>query len=244
MLNINKINNFKNSGFTMGLALVIVASMLLISVSISTLLMRDLKNSAANEKSVIAYSLAESAIECIVSYENNIRYFDTAGNNITGLFPTSTTYSITPAENITGSAQNGYAYKNYQVGSLTNKFLTEEDIRCFGNEILSNINLPSGDSDVKTTLSIADPLKVPTGYAVSGVVTYIKIRTDVNYDVNTRAVDPSIKLFRDYLQNSCVDINIYTAPEDGRYKKLISAEASVPCDAKNATKRVLIRYIQ
>lgn len=255
ILNTNKINNFKNSGFTMGLALVIVASVLLISVSISTLLIRDLKNSAANEKSAIAYSLAESALECIISYENNIRYFDTLGNNITGLFPASLNYlnsALSYANNelpVVSATQEGYAYRDYQVDGATNKFLAKKDIRCFGNEILSNINIiPSNESDVETTLNSLTPtLNAPAGYyssnsALNGVVTYIRIKTDINYD-NINQVTPQ-KLFGEYLQKSCVDINIYAAPEGDSYKKLISAEASVPCNAKSATKRVLVRYIQ
>ncbi len=253
--------NIKVRGFTMGLALVIVASMLLISVSISTILIRDLKNSAANEKSVIAYDLAESALECIISYENNIRYFDINGNNITGLFPVSLNYRNTSdlysdpskdlpkAEGFSG-AQDGYAYKNYIVGDInnTNKFFTKKDIRCFGNEILININpsLIPTDDKVYTTLKSATS-DAPNGYysatpASNGVVTSIKIKTDVNYDVLENVTTQ--KLFSEYLQKSCVDINIYAAPEGSTYKKLISAEASVPCISKNATKRVLVRYIQ
>ena len=251
--------NIKVRGFTMGLALVIVASMLLISVSISTILIRDLKNSAANEKSVIAYNLAESALECIVSHENNIRYFDTLGNNITGLFPISLNYRNTSdlysdsskdlpkAEGFSG-AQDGYAYKNYVVGENDNKFFAKKDVRCFGNEILTNINpsLIPTDDKVYTTLKSATS-DAPSGYysvtpALNGVVTSIKIKTDVNYGVLENVTTQ--KLFSEYLQNSCVDINIYAAPEGSTYKKLISAEASVPCTGKNLTKRVLVRYIQ
>ncbi len=249
--------NIKVRGFTMGLALVIVASMLLISVSISTILIRDLKNSAANEKSVIAYDLAESALECIISYENNMRYFDTLGNNITGLFPvtlnyrnTSDPYATTElpkAEGFSG-AKDGYAYKNYVVGGNDNKFFTKKDIRCFGNEVLTNINpslIPTDDKVYTTILPATSD--APSGYysatpASNGVVTSVKIKTDVNYDVLENATTQ--KLFSEYLQNSCVDINIYAAPEGSTYKKLISAEASVPCTGKNLTKRVLVRYIQ
>lgn len=250
-----KINNFRNSGFTMGLALVIVASVLLISLSISTIMIRDIKNASANEKSVIAYSLAESALECIISYENNIRYFDDKGNNVTGLFPVSINYfnSALPYANnelpVASTVQGGYSYKDYQADGTNNKFLAKKDIRCFGNEVLSNINtIPSNDSDVETTLNLLTPTSnAPTNYyssnpTLNGVVTNIKIKTDINYD-NIDQVTTQ-KLFTEFLQNSCVDINIYAAPEGDTYKKLISAEASVPCTGKNLTKRVLVRYIQ
>lgn len=250
LLKLNKIKNVR--GFTMGLALVIVASMLLISVSISTILIRDLKNSAANERSSTAYNLAESALECIISYENDIRYFDIGGNNITGVFPVSinhlngSAYASNPFQNadtLLGLPQSGYAYKNYIAGSNDNKFFAKKDVRCFGNEILTDINptSPPTDDKVYTTLSNASIATAPSGYG-TGVVTKIQIKTDINYDLFGNA--NTQKLFSEYLQNSCVDINIYAAPEGTGYKKLISAEASIPCGAKNATKRVLVRYIQ
>jgi hypothetical protein len=260
-LKLNKILKIKSTGlemrgFTIGLALVIIASMLLISVSISTLLIRDLKNAAANEKSVIAYNLAESALECIINYENNIRYYDDLGNNITGLFPVSKNYlntfnpyasnELPKAEDTSLNPKNGYSYKTFQVGSPDNKFVLKKDIKCFGNEILSNINpstIPS-NNDVYTILQEAslNP-NSPSDYIANGVVTSIKIKKDINYNPITAAVT-SQNLFSEYLQKSCVDINIYATLEGSSYKKLISVEASVPCNSKNAIKRVLVRYIQ
>jgi hypothetical protein len=252
--------NIKSRGFTLGLALIVVATTLLISVSISSILIRDIKNSTANERGSMAYNLAESALECAVGYESNIRYFDIAGNNITGVFPaslnhvnTSISYSANEferAESPFGVAQNGYAYKNYIVGNTnnTNRFFTKEDVRCFGNEILSNINPPTTppNNEVITTLDPATS-NAPTGYynanpLLNGVLTKINIRKDINY--NTIGLPITKSFFLDYTQSACIELNIYSVFEDGLYKKIISAEASVPCNDLNASKRVLVRYTQ
>jgi hypothetical protein len=242
--------NIKSRGFTLGLALIVVATTLLISVSISSILIRDIKNSTANERGSMAYNLAESALECAVGYESNIRYFDVLGNNLTGVFPTSTIYDIGPAADAFGSPQNGYAYKNYIVGNTnnTNRFFTKEDVRCFGNEILSNINPPTTppDNEVITTLNPATS-NAPAGYynvnpLLNGVLTKINIKKDINY--NTIGLPITKSFFLDYTQSACIELNIYSVFEDGLYKKIISAEASVPCNDLNASKRVLVRYTQ
>jgi hypothetical protein len=236
-------------GFTMGLALIIVAAMLLISVSISTLLLRDLKNSASNIKSSIAYNLAESALECAAGYENNIKYFDASGAVITGIFPVSTSYAYVPLSYGSGTA--GYANSQWSdVNDNTDNGAKYklDSIKCFGESILYEVNNDADMSDNSTTTikSLTSPVAMPAGFA-GGVVTSIKIKKDLSLYVGTDLQDS----FKKYLQNACVSLDVYATntqtTADPYYKKLIVSKAQVPCAGGSnvdKTERVLVRYMQ
>lgn len=238
---------FKVKGFTLGLALIIVAATLLISISISTLLIRDIKNSASNTLNSIAYNLAESGLECISGHEDSIRYFDIEGNNVTGLFPTSTSYNYAIAKDqndITPSA--GYSSKDYTITNTDNKnkFFNIDQVKCFGYNVLVDTT-GALDANGSFTKILVNDSTAPAGYysvvpANNGVVTQIKIIKDVSeLDVMN-----NLSFFEKYLKSSCLDIKVYSVLESSIYKKLIVSESSVPCTGKYVTKRLLVRYLQ
>ncbi len=234
-------------GFTLGLALIIVAATLLISISISTLLIRDIKNSASNTLNSIAYNLAESGLECISGHEDSIRYFDLEGNNVTGLFPTSTAYTYQVAKDQNDSSPSaGYSSKDYTITNTDNKnkFFNIDQVKCFGYKILNNTT-GAVDSDGSFTKVTANDSTAPAGYysavpANNGVVTQIKIAKDVS-DLDAAN---NLSFFQKYLKSSCLDIKVYSVLESNIYKKLIVSESSVPCTGKYVTKRLLVRYLQ
>ena len=236
-----KINkNYKVRGFTLGLALVIVAATLLLSISISSILLRDLKNSSQNILNSIALHTAESGLECIVSYEDNIRFFDIIGNDITGLFPTSTTYAYRLAKDsnkITPSA--GYAARDYTMSNLdnNNKLFDVDQIKCFGVKILETIETGNSITDLSTTTLTIANADSPSGYA-GGALTEIKIKKDIS------VADAGNSFFEKYSKNVCLNLKVYSTSTSNIYKKLIISEASVPCNGKDVTKKILVRYLQ
>jgi hypothetical protein len=234
-------------GFTLGLALIIVAATLLISISITTLLLREIKNSSANTLNSIAYTLAESGLECVSGFEENIRYFDLAGVNVTGLFPTSTSYvyDVAKSQNETPPSA-GYAGRYYTTDNQDNKnkTFTKDQIKCFGYKIVDDVSgAPSIDGSY-TKISNNDAT-APLGYysaipVNNGVVTEIKIKKDIS-DID---VQNNVSFFEKYLKNVCIDISIYSVYDTNIYKKLIVSEASVPCTGKYVSKRLLVKYLQ
>jgi hypothetical protein len=249
-----KISSLKLRGFTMGLALIIVAVMLLISVSISTLLLRDLKNSASNVKSAIAYNLAESGLECMSAFENNIKYIDSTGNIITGLFPTSTSYvyGSVSYNSAIPLVSPGYANKDWQVTSEIandgkNEIYKKDSIKCFGIPIIDNVvtnpaNFPLPSTVTTLETVTASPSNGPASF-VGGVVTHIKIKKDESVLMNNASQDS----FQKYLQNGCLDMYIYSKDVNPSgvpfYKKLLVSKAFVPCTGSDRTERSLVRYM-
>jgi hypothetical protein len=245
-------------GFTMGLALIIVSSMLLISVSISTLLMRDIKNSASNIKSSIAYNLAESGLDCAYSLESNVKYFDNRGDVVTGVFPTSTIPFKNPAsyDALNDAITEGFASKDWSKDNFDdsgtpindiNKTYNIDTLKCFGVNILSDIKTGSNITDISTTsLKNIDTGKAPKGF-VGGVVTHINIKKDLSFVVNMNTPSGSDS-FKKYLQGSCVTLDIYATSTGAAlgpvYEKLIVGRAFVPCEGNNKVERVLVRYVQ
>ncbi len=253
-------NNYKKTiqmrGFTMGLALIIVSSMLLISVSISTLLMRDIKNSASNIKSSIAYTMAESALECAYSLESNIKYFNKDGDIVTGVFPVGTTYLKTPAsyDVLNDLVNPGFASKDWSKDNTgededvdRNKTYNINTLKCFGVPILDDIKTGASiTSDSTTTLKEIEVNKAPNGFA-GGVVTHINIKKDLSLEYTIPTSNGNRDSFQKYLQKSCVTIYVY-ATNTGvtlplSYEKLIVSRAFVPCDGSDKTERVLVRYV-
>jgi streptogramin lyase len=198
-------------------------------------------NSGSNNVTKITPSGVSSILGTTGSRPSRIT-IDSAGNIYTANLDSNNVTKITIPLVVTPPDKD-YYYKDYVLGDPNNKSFKAKDIKCFGNKILETINpatTPPND-EVHTTLRAANP-NDPTGYTV-GAVTNIKIKKDVNYNALGNIISGK-NLFSDYSQKACIDINVYSALEGATYKKMISSEASVPCNAKNATKRVLVRYLQ
>lgn len=211
--------NKKNMrGFTLGMAMIIMAILVTVSLGMSTLLLRDLKLVSVTERSSIAYNLADSMMSCVTSYENHIRYNNpVTGIDETGLFPTSTDflYDINYKENYTTSDINTQIH--YEKDSIT----------CFDKKIL-DIN-DTSVVDIKNKVTLTSPAStMPIGYS-GGALTMIRIQT-ANMKKN--------------LNDACVVAEIYATTTQFSTDKLIITRGKIPCIGDKVVERVIVKKVQ
>lgn len=158
----NNYNQKSLKGFTLGVAMIMMGILVTVSLGMSVLLLRDLKQASLTESSSRAYNLADGFMTCLVSYENTIRNYDN-GVNIGGLFP----------ENISFSYDSKYKDK-IPLDNVTNLVSYDKtSLTCFDKQIFDETGtglnktqiLPAGSND-------------PLDYQNGGVKTNIKIQTD------------------------------------------------------------------
>jgi hypothetical protein len=235
-----KMKHLKLKGFTIGLAIIISSSMLIISVSITTLLISDVKNTLINTSSATVYNLAESVLDCAISHDKNIRYF--SGSNasniqdLSGIFPknlkifdqvydgdtTLATYKTPNYDALSDTFTPGYADKNYSISGFDNKSYVMNSIKCLNYSILDNL-VPN------VTVNVYAPTNAPTYLAQysGGVI------TTVNFDKN---------VVNSYLgmKDACAKLDVYAI--DSNAQKLFVSTASMPCGGPAAVQRVLVQY--
>ena len=142
-------------GFTLGVAMIIMGVLITITLGMSALLLRDIKTASVTEKSSTAYNLADGMMNCILSYDNQIRYYDASNNDVAGLFPTSTTSTY----NSNYKTSDGLHY-------------LQDSIKCFEKSILTNTFVPNTYSVEPANIQNAPP------QYDGGVRTNISIKSD------------------------------------------------------------------
>jgi hypothetical protein len=236
----------KIKGFTVGLAVIIGSAMLMISVSITSILISDIKNSAVNTNSATAYNLAESVLSCAVSLDKNIRYYDgTNSSNIEdlgGIFPKNlkifdqspvqgnnppvTPYRVPAYDLFANSFTPGYADKTYNIFDNNQESYTLSSVKCLGQSIMQGINT---GPDPKTKVTAYNPAAAPLNLQqfAGGV------NTSINFDKSTVEAYSGAS-------GACAYLDVYA--KDGNSQKLFVSRARLPCFGGNAVERVLVQY--
>lgn len=225
-LKIKKENTFKkllqksHKGFTMGVAMVIMAILVTVSLGMSILLLRDLKQASVTEKSSEAYNLSDGFMSCLTSYENTIKHYTLTGDYDTGLFPESVSFNYDSNYKDINTDNSG-SHRVYEKNSIT----------CFGLPILlsnpapytlgrSNFTVVSADSSNLATPTTSSPIIYN-----KGVKTIINLQTTEMKNKN----------------DTCLVAEIYsTSTQD----KLFITRAKTPCSGSKIIERVIARYIQ
>ncbi len=221
---LNSKNNLQNSlrGFTIGITMIILSIILTVSMGMSMFLLRDLKQLSITEKSSIAYNIADAALSCVTSYEDNIKYND--GITRGGFYPNSTSYDY-----VDSLTTNNYR-ENY-TGNLN--IYKRDTITCFDKKILDN-NITASDVSYEGDLNKTNILAVTpdsdgdpsTGfYYAGGVKTVIDIQ------------DNEMKS----LYNACAQVEVYAL---GNSSKLFISHGRVPCTGDNVLEKVIVKSSQ
>lgn len=232
-------NKNKFRGFTVGLAVIISSAMLIISVSITSVLISDIKNALINTNSAKVYNLAETVLTCAVSMDKNIRYY--GGNNsaeiedLGGIFPKNmkifdqtalignaaqASYTTPNYEASTDTFTPGYASKDYTISSPDENLYVKSSVRCLNQSLLNNLenNVRVYNPDVPpSSLSSYD----------EGVV------TTINFS------QAAVQAYSG-VPNACVKLEVYA--KDDNNEKLFVSTASLPCNSPSAVQRVLVQY--
>lgn len=128
-----KISKQSKRGFVLPFTLLISAIMLLISVGIAAVLMKQIYFSNLGKQSQLAYYAADAALACAISIE------DTYVDGVTGIFPDDVATSTT-AENITAMDSKLQAINNLRAlmdPPLSLLAPTLGDIKCAQSEIFN-----------------------------------------------------------------------------------------------------------
>lgn len=89
----------KNRGFVLGIAMIVLTVLLTLSIAITIVLLRDLKQSNISYDTRVASALADSSLACAESIFRNFKSAD----NTRSLFPTSTGVILSTHFNNNGS---------------------------------------------------------------------------------------------------------------------------------------------
>ncbi len=217
IVNKTKKKNLKqkhNTGFILGMALIILSVLLTVSISMTTILIKELKLSSATSASHTAYYLADSAMSCITALNRNAMPSDTTQFS-TSIYPDNTTWNSTVNPPVLAntttwatSSMTCFSYALFSPGNIT-KTLSSDPVNMQNKTLIQNI-----DSTVSS----------PTTYqGGGGVKTSIQIKT-IEFDT--------------YFEKACVTIEIYTKPST---PNLVVARGSVPCTGEKRVERVLVR---
>ncbi|MDQ5957248.1 MAG: hypothetical protein QG614_223 [Patescibacteria group bacterium] len=156
-----KTQNIK--GFTLGIAMIIMGILITVSLGMSTLLLRDLKQASITESSSRAFNLADGFMNCLVSYEKNTMKTNNGYGDYGGLFA-----------NIENDQYNeNYIDRTPLQGMATTSY-TKNSLTCFGSQILDQ---SSGDMN-KTTITQTDSSDPVSPDYIGGAKTTITIQTN------------------------------------------------------------------
>ena len=222
-----KLNKNKYPGFMVGLSVIIVTVILVLTISISMIVLRNINKLSTPINSIIAYNLADSTIRCMDAINSTIG----TTSDPTGYFK-----SIIP---IASSTAGAISFNNTSDYPISN-------IKCLGASIFENlytgywsgsdseaVNIRNGNNENATsTLLATTTISPPFGYENGGLVS-ILIKTNTNYD-NQSPIE------------SCVDLKIYstttaqTVNSSSTIKKLFNATGRVPCTGNNVSRTIVL----
>jgi hypothetical protein len=204
--------NIHNAGFILGMALIILSVLLTVSISMTTILIRELKLSSATSASHTAYYLADSAMSCITALNRNAAPYDETLLSTT-IYPDSSSWNGSVLGNQTTWATSSitcFQYPLFDAGNIINT-PPSDPVNMKNKTLIQNIDGSAG---------ITSPALYQGG---GGVKTSIQIE-------NTE--------FDTYFEKACVNIEIYTKPGT---PNLVVTRGSVPCTGEKRVERVLVR---
>jgi len=222
--NYNK-KNIKD-GYILGMAMIILGAVLTVSLSISSLLLRDFKLSISAINSSTAYGIADSMLSCATALDKNFTYFSTTTSE-TKKFFSDTTDLVS------------YYYPLQSKYDLTT-------IKCLSMPVL-NTNLLLQDVGVSGTTTV--PLFTRTNVDTANQVTEV-----VNSETSISQIDPNdidspyrggvltkIKIWGDSVPAfACGILEVYATSTGER---MYIARGKYPCDGNKITERVIVKTL-
>lgn len=174
-------------GFTLGMSVIILAATVTISLSISTVILRQLKITSVASDSQLAYQLADSLMTCFTTNEFEFGFIDSSGRN--RLFPTNPT-----------NLKNWFA----NVTDYNPKTLKCMDSRIFSDNMI-DVNSPNPESAIFTSSSLGATVNASTTITYSDLPVY-----------TGGAVTKFFIKRSDFPKDGCAEIEVHTAPNTSR----------------------------
>ncbi len=223
-----KIYNKKNikNGYILGMAMIILGAVLTISLSISSLLLRDFKLSISAINSSTAYGIADSMLSCATALDKNFTYFSTSTSETKKFFsdtndlvdyyaPLKAKYDLTTIKCLSMPVINtNLVLQNVDPnmsGTTTVPLFTRSNIDTYGTEVVNS----------ETSISQIDINDISSPYR-GGVLTKIKIWGD--------SVPAS----------ACGILEVYATSTGER---MYIARGKYPCDGNKITERVIVKTL-
>lgn len=205
----------KIRGFILGMSIVILSAAIIIAISISTIVLRDLKISSLAGDSQLVYNLADAGINCFSTDELEFGFVNASGSS--RFFPQSPI-------NLRNWFLNMTNYKPETVKCM--------DVRIFSDSMV-NFNYVTPSLSVYTS----------SGSLVGGV-TYVATTT-IDYSSNASYAGGAMTKFyikrSDFPKSSCLEVEIHAKNDTPR---LLVARGKVPCYGDKRIERSLSKIIQ
>ncbi|MDI9355134.1 MAG: hypothetical protein QM532_02975 [Cyanobium sp. MAG06] len=212
-----------NNGFMVGLSVIIVTVILVLTLSISLIVLRNINKISTPTNSIIAYNIADSALRCLDSINNNV---GTTTSTSTGYFRSIIPIATTTGGVVTISFDNTSSY-------------TTNSIKCLGDPIFSDVKIKDAlgiiaTTTVLSTTTISDD--VPNAYIGGG-----RIQKLIYYQTGIDNIT---------IPQSCVYIEVYstttssTLTASSTLKKLFNATGRVPCEGNNVSRTISLEKIE